>query len=724
MSLFCGRSAKAGLAFSALAFASLLTGCGADLGVANEPTALPGTVIRGNVHGGVYPIQGATIRLMQTQSNGVWNATTKNYVGTAKQLLQTTSDNNGNFNFPDTGWTCDSNQSAYITVTSGNTAGSTKNNNVAQIGVIGNCGQLLANQGEIDAVQVFVSELSTIAAAYTLRSFISVDNTNAASGQQIINITAPANNNVATGTCTNPGAFTAMTCTAAGLSHGFENALNLVDSLSTNGKLPSGQARTSPATNSNAYAPQEVVNTLGNILQSCVDSSGGTVANYATYTPGGSGTTRCGDLFYYATPPGGTPPTNTLQAALNMAQFPTNNVTSLYNLQPRAVFFTPTMNQVPNDLTVSLFYLTETFGGAATQALTNPVGLALDDDDNAYILVSSANGTANTQTAVLGMASNGTVLFAGPVNTTYLRPTAIATDSANNVWVTNDNTDGTGAILKVSAASGAMSVGAVLPSASGLAVDKFNNVLVSLDSTTANSIQVFYKGTLNGGTVNPLARSNVLGARLRTLTLDGSGNAWSLNTAGTLSTAVVYPNPNAGGFPFYGNTLTQGNLSTSGGFGGAPNASGQMFFPLAKQVSTAIYNNGLSANNLGTFTGSAQNGSTYNIPNQSQVDGAGNVFWTDTEASGNIFQFVPPASGSVSGGKLNAILPCYPQNGYCYLPAVVNSRSMQIDSSGALWYTADANFGNFPIGVVIETFGVGAPSWPMLALQQPGVVPK
>lgn len=688
------------LASFALLSALGLSGCGADVTLADDPLALPGLAIHGNVHGGVYPIQQATIRLMETQNNG--------YGGAAKQLLQTASDGNGYFTFPDTGWSCDSTQFAYITVTGGHTAANSANDNVAQIGVIGNCGNVLANKSEIDSVEVFVSELSTIAAAYTLRSFISIDSTYASTGEQIINISAPANNNATTGSCSS-------TCVAAGLAHGFLNAVNLVNSVSFNGVLPSGQANTTPPTNGYGFVPQAMINTLGNILQSCVDSGGG-----AATSPYTLGTSRCGDLFYWTTPPGGTAPTNTLQAALNMAQYPASNVTNLFNLQPRATFFTPTMSQAPNDLSLSIFYFTQDFG-ANTSSLVVPTGVALDANDNAYILAASGTGSANTQTAVLGMASNGAVLFAGPVSTTLLNPGGIATDANSNIWFTNDSTGLTGGIYKASSANGVMSVGTLLPSAAGVAVDKSNNVYVSLDSTTANSLQEFSSGTLIGGVVVPASKSNVLGSKLQNLTLDGSGNVWSLNTSGTTTSAVVW----AGG-----STLHTQGLNAGAGTNAAPNTSGEMYIPLKNQINDAIYSGSLTTNNQGTFTSTSTNtGAGYGAPNLSQVDGAGNLFFADTEASGQIFEFIPSSSGNMNQGSLYSLFPCYTQGGVCYTPAVANGRAMQIDSTGTMWYLADGQVyysqtQSTPVGVIIQTFGVGTPTWPQLSSLKPGVKPQ
>ena len=100
------------------------------------------------------------------------------------------------------------------------------------------------------------------------------------------------------------------------------------------------------------------------------------------------------------------------------------------------------------------------------------------------------------------------------------------------------------------------------------------------------------------------------------------------------------------------------------------------------------------------------------------MDGAGNIYWTDTVAN-QVFALQPASNGSVTsntttsptGPVLVAFTPCYlPVNATaCANTTVTGLRSMAIDSSGALWYLSTG--GNF----AIQTLGLAANSWPLLA---------
>ncbi len=717
-----------------LAAASTLLGCGS--GVLAGPSATAGLKIHGDVHGGAYPIQGATIRLMETQSNGVWDVATGSYTGVAKQLLQTTSDNLGYFTFPDTGWTCDAGQYAYITVSGGHTA-AVNNPNVVQVGVIGGCSTDLANKTEIDNVNVYLSELSTVAAAYALGNFISIDNTNAATGQQMVNITAPANNNSLTPGCTGLGTTgtTALACTQAGLAHAFANAYNLVDQVTFGAnQFPTGAARTTLPQNKQAAVPQALIDTMGNILQSCVDSGGGTVADYGTYVPGGSGSSRCGDLFYWATPPGSTTaPTNTLQVALNMARYPTNNVDALFRLQPRAPFFTPemtsdTLSADSSKLmayTLSIFYLGT--GLPNDSGLPYPVEVALDGNDNAYVAYSGGSN-GSTYGAVDEFAPDGTGVFAGAHQALIPNPSSLALDSRGYAWLSND-TSFNGNVFQIGTPGSGGTYGSVgttltVPHgfAAGLAVDMSNNLWTVRDDASQQSLYRFNAGS--GYTQDLFNTAPQLGIAAKRIFVDFRQNVLGVtsntdplgNLIGSASTQVfLFPYAaGAADTQLHTTTLNAGNA-----YGIAMSNADISYVPLSQELDTETgFANGImQSNGAGSFTGLSSTNATYSVPMGVAMDGAGSLFWSDFETAGQIFWMAPASPTAVSTGTLTSFFPCYPVNGRCYSGASSYLRGMAIDSAGAMWYLADST-----TGVVVQTLGLAAPSYPLLSYARGGVI--
>ena len=721
-----------------------LSGCGTTTEDIPIAAAIPGRTINGNVHGGVYPIRGATIKLMQTQTGPQASpgyTGTSTYGSAAKMLLETTSDQNGYFTFPDTGWTCAGNEFAYIVVTSGTTANlstTNDNNNVVQVGVIGPCSDL-ANQADIDAVNVFVSELSTVAAAYALGNFITVVDPNDGTGDQVVNIGAPLNNSV-TAACSGVGS--AMKCTAAGLAHGFANAANIVNSVETNGTFPSGVAVSANPSSNVSAVPAAIINTIGNILQQCVDSTGVKSTNSSNATIY-TASTSCSQLLTAATPPGGTAPTDTLEVALAMAKNPTNNVTGLYNLQAPAVPFTPTLEQAPTSFTVSIFYGATSSGSYVPY----PVDLALDAADDAYVLygssgtlsTGSATGTENTYGAVAAIEADGAQLFYGAHNTSLLYPTQIAVSSTGTVYVTNDDTTTTtnGAIYKTtsSGTAGTLSRVASLTNASGIAVDQSNNVWASSENSITASLSEYKAATMAASTGAATADnySKLLAVSISGLAVDAGQNIWGVSAGSSTadSDAVVFANTGSATTPAYASAGTGGvvqALSTYAGFGVALNSSSVAYFPLDDKMNSAVYapSTITATGNPSLSTGSASDSAA--VPHRTEVDGAGSVFWTDNEFSGLLYRYTPAASGNT--GALISLLPCFPfptsgglqcittnNSSSVYTPS--NLRALAIDSAGDVWYAADAGY-----GTVIETLGLAAPTWPQLSYGHPGVMPK
>ena len=254
---------------------------------------------QGIVHGGQQPVIGATIQLYAVGTTGDGSASTP--------LLSSAplSDANGAFNITGA-FTCPSPTSlVYIVATGGNPGLSPGANNAAlsMMAALGPCSNLSSS------TFIFIDELTTVAAVYSLAPFM-----------------------------TSASAIGSASGDASALTAAFALAAQLVNTstgASPGTGIPSGTS-----------VPVEQINTIGNILSACVNSTGGTAGDNST----------CGNLFSLTTPTGVTPATDTITAALHLANDPTLNTAALYNLVPSFPPFQPMQPQTPPDLSVRLTY--------------------------------------------------------------------------------------------------------------------------------------------------------------------------------------------------------------------------------------------------------------------------------------------------------------------------------------------------------------------------------
>ncbi len=257
-------------------------------------------------------------------------------------------------------------------------AAGTNNAVLALAAALGSC-QLVNGQYTLNpATFISLNEVTTVATVYALAGFID------AAGTQV-------------GT---------SSTNAVGLSNAFATVNNLVN-------ISTGQAlATTPA--GNGTVPQAEINSLADILATCINSDG-------------TGT-GCSSLFAAAMPPGGTAPTNTIQAALNVARQPANNVSTLYGLGTATGPFQPTLSAAPNDWTIGIAY-----AGAALQG-----GLAIDAAGDVWVANWYTSSTY-TVSSLTELSNTGQVLSGpggysgGGLNDAQ----GIAIDPAGNAWVGN-----------------------------------------------------------------------------------------------------------------------------------------------------------------------------------------------------------------------------------------------------------------------------------------------
>ena len=244
-------------------------------------------VLQGSVHGGQQPVSGAAIQLY-----GVGTTADKS-AATPLLTAPIRTDLNGNFTI--TGlYSCTGVTQVYITATGGIPGGSLANPNLAMMTALGACSSLSAT------TQIAIDEDTTVAATSALLPYMS--------------------------------SYTAVgsgSSDAAAMTQAFALAAEYVSP--SNGQAP-GQGI--PAGYSD---PISLINTLGDMVSACINSSGGAA---------GDGTS-CGNLFALTTPSGGAAPTNTVAALLNIATTPQLNTTGLFNLSPSSGPFQPSLTSAP-----------------------------------------------------------------------------------------------------------------------------------------------------------------------------------------------------------------------------------------------------------------------------------------------------------------------------------------------------------------------------------------
>jgi hypothetical protein len=417
----------------------LLSGCGigGSTAIPVAPGGTPGAALQGKVYGGQQPIINASIYLYAAGSTGYGSAymyaTNPSLLGNNK----VTTGAGGVFSI--TGdYTCPaSNPNVYIEADGGvPVAGQAANNNIIMLAALGPCKNLSS------ATYITMNELTTVASVWALAPFM----------------TGPTN----IGTSSK---------NAAGLNNAFATVNTLVsiqDGTINTTSLPAG-----------ATLPTAELNTLADIVAACVNTPGGGVAN--------DGLTACGTLFGNATPPGGTPPTDTMTAAMNIAHYPGQNVAKLAALATKTAPFQDVETSVPTDWTVSIRYT----GNGNLSASTAPAGIAADQSGNIWIAnlgtVDAAGTAYTTEPSLVELSPTGTFLQAH-AEAAYL---GVAIDLNGNAWSSfkylDETTSGAAGVTtaynyNTAAKRGGLTSGDI-PS---LAVDGSNNIWATSSATDAN----------------------------------------------------------------------------------------------------------------------------------------------------------------------------------------------------------------------------------------------
>jgi hypothetical protein len=448
----------AALSIAGLGIAGLLSGCAGSLpgnfGVGNPLNPIGSTAkISGKVYGGQQPISGASIQLYTVGTTGLKSAST----GLLTAPLSSGAD--GTFSL--TGlYSCTNATDVYLVATGGNPGAGTANSSISLVAALGPCATLLANAA---TSFIQVNEVTTVAAAYALAPFAADYAHIGASG------TLPA-----------------------GISGAFANAALLANT--TTGSAGGANLATGVA------VPTAELNTLANILASCINTNGPTSGGCSAL----STATGVSDTF---------------DAAIAIAKHPgTAAVTALYAQSNPQAPFQPslTLTSAPNDFTVAVIM------SGSTGTLATPYGVAIDASGNAWV----TNESGTTLAAFSPSGSSTTATAAG-----LFGARAAAIDKNGNVWVANTAGNSVLELLptvgfvpgvtgSVSLAGSFTAGGVDAPSA--IAIDSQNHV---------------FAANFNGNSVTELSNT---GAALNSSPFTGSGNditspsGIALDTAGNV----------------------------------------------------------------------------------------------------------------------------------------------------------------------------------------------
>ena len=547
---------------------TLLTGCG--LQTTSPPDSATGTALSGRVHGGQQPVVGAHVYLFAAGTSG-YGATstsllTSGTAGSDSLGQYVTTDSSGAFTI--TGdYTCISATQLYVLATQGNPGlpSNAINPNLALMTAVGQC----PAAGNLQATVpfIFVNEVTTVASAYALSGFMTDLSHVSSSGTPLAQ---------------------------AGLAQAFGTVNNLVD-LSTGAALA-----TTPA--GNGTVPQAEINSLANILASCVNSAG------ASSVP-------CSALFANAQS-GGVSPTDTVTAALYIAQNPGVNVSNLFAIPPATSAFQPSLSSAPNDFTIALSFT----GGGMSQ----PLGIAMDGTGNVWTASSYGNNTSlfeslnefnGTTGVALSPASGYTGGGLGMTQT-------IAIDPFGNAWASS----------YAIGSSGSLGV-----------VAKFSSAGVPLSPSTGYELP---QGTDPGA-----------------IAIDGSGNVW---LAEPNTSSLFELNGSTGAFLSPATGYSGGGLSAPDGV--AIDNSGNIWAANRNGNSVSLLNGGTGAA-ISPTTG--YTGGGLNQPNAMAIDNSGSIWVSNgalfnrfgqivhygsiSELNGATGSAISPSSGYTGGGSLTPV---------------------------------------------------------------------
>jgi len=621
---------------------------------------------------------------------------------------------------------------------------------IVNLAVLGNCpssAPYTFGTGSSDAISfVYMNEVSTAAAAFALAPFAETSTITTTTGVQLVTRTATDAQHI--------GIPASDALALTGIENAANNAGQLYDitgatnnSSNTDGEAHVARSSVPNSVTGGAYGtvPEALINTLGNILASCVDSNN----TAGLGVSGGTYSSQCSTLFTTATANGtttGTNPTDIATAAINIAHYPAgvgnaNFVSNLYNLPGPIAPFAPVLTSQPNDFVIGI-NITDGSGFLGSSA--KPNGIAIDANGNAFVPTAGCVNGCTIQIPPTQI-SNGSAYTSGGG--------AVAVAPNGNIYVVNASQAAAGG---AGAPAGAFYVDTALPLTAdsftgygartdfatgtlSIAIDGGTNGSSGFNVYVADSAEIYfhkisalgaapaYTQYLLTGEVGVVSGQLNCEQDVAAIAVDdkASGyNIWTVdnaatltqgictvaNTAATVATTPTTPVNTANVLSQIGPAFTTGGVAidlNGGGWDSNANPGDPNGVEFGATFAGQKYNS-----NYG-FTAGGVNDGGYSGAVGVAVDGNDNI-WYANGTGNSVTLFKNLGTAAINGGKYSTVTSAIsPSTGYTAGGTLSSPAQIAIDPSGDVWVT---NTGTTGVGYsVTELIGVAAPTFTPLS---------
>ncbi|MBF0552146.1 MAG: NHL repeat-containing protein [Deltaproteobacteria bacterium] len=479
-----------------------------------------------------------------------------------------------------------------------------------------------------------------------------------------------------------------ITGTAPGLQNASATVRNLVDL--TTGQV--GSVLGNPPNGLQTSTMSEF-NTLADMLAACVNAP-----------------TVCPSFFALTTPPGGNAPRDTLQAVVNIAHYPWQNVKSLFDLSQSypPIPYHPVLTSAPDAWTLAVKYI------GTGREFDGPGNMAVDKQGNIWItnnytfgsnpLEPVCGGTLLLELTPTGADAPGAPFSGGGVDGAGF---GIGIDPKGNIWLGNFGFQGQGcttpppsnSVSKFSLAGKPLSSAAGftegnISSPQGTVSDQMGNIWIA--NCCNNTITQFLKGDPG----NARIFANVGLNKPFDIAIDAKRNAW-ISSSGNDSVVALGPD----GTPIAGSPFTGGGIKAP--LGVAIDSLGNVWIANSGIISLPCPTADVPVSDVPTTLGgsvtllrrdgrpphsSPFTGGGLTIPWGIAVDGDDNI-WVANFADQRLTQLCGARPSRCPQGSRTGD-PISPSTGYTS-DALDRNTGVAIDPSGNVWLAN--NWKNIPV---------------------------